>query len=94
MTGSIPICPLFLRALSIYGITKQARKCLSPILIVFKNQTSHYKIYPFNHVMGDFHLFKIYIPVAKGVPISGFMFFCFFSKTTFSFLHPKRAHDL
>ena len=65
--------PLFLRTLSLYGITKWARKYYSPILILFKNKTAQYTIYFLN----------IYSSVSKDVPVSVFKFFCFFPKYQF-----------
>ena len=81
----------FLRALSLYVITKWVCKYRSLILIVFKNKIYQYTIYLFNYVMG---FFTMYSSIAKGVPVSVFSFFYFSYISIFDFLDIKRAHDL
>ena len=71
----LPETSTFLRANSIYSITKRARKYCIPILIVFKYQMSQYTIYLFNCVLGFLLLFPIYSYVVKCVPDSVFSFF-------------------
>ena len=54
MTGSSQRRPLFLRALSLYGITKSAHKYHIPILILFKIKYSSTQFYLLNCVLGFF----------------------------------------
>ena len=78
-TGSSQRRALFLRALSLYGITKWSRKYHSPILNVFKNQISQYKIYLLNYVFG--HFLFIYYPEFCCKRHAGFVFkFFLFTK--------------
>ena len=85
--------PPFLRALSLYGITKRAPKYCIPILTVFKNQISQYTIYLLNCALGYLCIFTIYSSVSKGVPVS-VLVFLLFPLSPFSFLQIKRSHGL
>ena len=86
LTGSIPICPLFLRSLSFYGITKRVGKYLSQISIIFKNLTSYCTIVYLNFVLGYFiYLFTFYGSVEKDRPILISMFLLFPEITVFIF---------
>ena len=90
VTGSIPRCPLFVQALSYYGITKQEHKYIIPILIVFKHKISHCTVYYFDCVLGYiFYCFIFIVTFQNTCP-----FWClvlFLSKTPYYIFTYKKS---
>ena len=80
VTGSSQRQPLFLRTLSLYGITRWAHKYRSPILLVFKNKIAQCTIYLLTFVMG-YYLFIYWLYFhCKRRAHSSFLDFFVFSK--------------
>ena len=90
MTGSSQRCPPFLRALLLYGITKQARKHRIPILIFFKNQIPQYTIYLLDCVLNYYFIFLLFIvPLQMVYPFWPLDFFAFSLNIHFHFYISK-----